>query len=46
MGDVAVFAAAGAAASIAVAEGVAVQDVPYGKLRDDLLAAGQVLSVR
>ena len=38
--------AAGAAASIAVAEGVAVQDVPYGKLRDDLLAAGQVLSVR
>ena len=41
-----VLEAAGAAASIAVAEGVVVQDVPYGKLRDDLLAAGQVLSVR
>lgn len=35
--------AAGAAASIAAADGVAVQDVPYGKLRRDLDAAGQVL---
>lgn len=35
--------AAGAAASIAAADGVAVQDVPYGKLRRDLAAAGQVL---
>lgn len=36
--------AAGAAASIAVAEGLSVQDVPYEKLKDNLLAAGQVLT--
>ena len=38
--------AAGMAASIAVADGVAVQDVPYKKLKGDLVAAGQVLSVK
>ena len=36
--------AAGAAASLAAADGKAVQDVPYGKLRSRLLADGQVLS--
>ncbi|MBO4286684.1 MAG: FAD-dependent oxidoreductase [Kiritimatiellae bacterium] len=35
--------AAGTAASIAVAEGMAVQDVPYAVLRKNLLDAGQVL---
>ena len=38
--------ASGMAASIAVADGVAVQDVPYNKLKGDLVAAGQVLSVK
>jgi hypothetical protein len=37
--------AAGAAAAIAVAEGLAVQDVPYEKLKRDLTDAGQVLSL-
>ena len=37
--------AAGMAASIAVADGVAVQDVPYERLKAELDAAGQVLSL-
>jgi len=34
---------AAAAASLAIEEGIAVQDVPYAKLRDRLLAGGQKL---
>jgi hypothetical protein len=36
---------AAAAASIAIDEGQAVQDVDYTKLRDRLLAEGQILSL-
>jgi hypothetical protein len=37
--------AAGAAAALALDAGSAVQDVPYARLRERLLAAGQVLDV-
>jgi hypothetical protein len=36
---------AAAAASLAIEKGIAVQDVPYAKLRERLLAGGQVLEV-
>jgi hypothetical protein len=36
---------AGTAASLAVADSVAVQDVPYAKLRERLTADGQVISL-
>ena len=34
------------AASMAAANGTAVQDVPYGELRERLLADGQVVDLR
>jgi len=37
---------AAAAASLAIEDGIAVQDVPYARLRDRLLAGAQVLEVR
>ncbi|MEF3304008.1 FAD-dependent oxidoreductase [Paenibacillus sp. GYB003] len=37
---------AATAAAIAIADGTAVQDVPYGKLRERLLRDGQVLELR
>ncbi len=38
--------ASGAAASVAVAEGIPVQDVPYDKLRRELEGGGQVLGIK